>query len=320
LIHRINTAPMTKKVHIAGILFATIFGFSFMFSKVALNHVSPIGLISYRFLIAFLVFELFRRLKWVSIRFEKNHFKLLFWVALFQPFLYFLFETFGLARTTSGEAGMMIAFIPIFVTLLSSIFLKERPNIFQFLCIVLSVSGVVWIQFMKINTGISFEWIGLILLFLAVISAALFNIASRTASKLLTPFEITYFMMLLGAITFNIIYIIQLMIKKSIGTYFTLLGNIEMIVPILYLGIVASIGGFLLVNYALSKAPAHITSIYANLSTLVAVIAGAVLLKERLEYYHLMGSLMIVSGVYGTIRFKGFNLTRARTLKRKDTL
>ena len=308
---------MTKKVHIAGILFATIFGFSFMFSKVALTHVSPIGLIAYRFLIAFVVFEGFRRLKWVTIRFEKRHFQSLFWVALFQPILYFLFETFGLSLTTSGEAGMMIALIPIFVTLLSGVFLKERPNLYQFLCIILSVSGVLWIQFMKSNAGITFEWLGFTLLLMAVLSAALFNIASRKASQTLTPFEITYFMMAFGAVTFNAIYLFQLALQDNLLMYLTLLGNVEMVFPILYLGIIASIGGFLLVNYALSKARAHITSIYANLSTLVAVMAGAVLLRERLEYYHLIGSFMIVSGVYGTIRFKGFTLSRGFANQRK---
>ncbi|PKK87942.1 MAG: hypothetical protein CVV62_02360 [Tenericutes bacterium HGW-Tenericutes-7] len=54
---------MTKKVHLAGISMATIFGFSFMFSKVALVYVSPIGLIAYRFLIAFVVFEILRQFK-----------------------------------------------------------------------------------------------------------------------------------------------------------------------------------------------------------------------------------------------------------------
>ena len=66
---------MNKRVHLAGILFATIFGFTFMFSKVALDYVIPIGLIAYRFLIAFFVIEILRRFKVIHIRFEKKHFK-----------------------------------------------------------------------------------------------------------------------------------------------------------------------------------------------------------------------------------------------------
>jgi drug/metabolite transporter (DMT)-like permease len=295
---------MTKKVHLAGLMMATIFGFSFMFSKVALDYVSPIGLIAYRFLVAFIVFELLRQLKVIKIEFKKSQFKYLFLVALFQPILYFMFETYGLQLTTSGEAGMMIALIPIFVTILSTLILKEKPKGIQLIFILLSVFGVLFIQFMKSSGDLNGELLGFFLLFGAVLSAALFNIASRSASKEVRPFALTYFMMLFGALIFNLIYIINLSVESRLLDYFTNLSHIELLLPILYLGIVASIGGFFLVNFALSKAPAHITSIYSNLSTIVAVIAGALLLGETLLYYHYIGSLMIVCGVYGTVYFR----------------
>jgi drug/metabolite transporter (DMT)-like permease len=301
---------MSKRVHIAGILFASIFGFSFMFSKIILEldsvYISPVGLIAYRFLIAFLTFEVLRLFKVVTIKFNKTQFKYLFMVALFQPILYFLLETYGLSLTSSGEAGMMIALIPIFVTILSSLILKEKPTSIQFLFIILSVSGVLFIQFFKSSNGIQVDFIGFLLLLGAVLSAALFNIASRTASKKLKPHELTYSMMFFGAITFNLIYVIELSLTSSINTYVTNILNIDFILPILYLGIVASIGGFFLVNYALSKAPAHITSIYSNLSTVVAVIAGALILRENLYFYHYIGGFMIITGVYGTIYFRKY--------------
>ena len=297
---------MQKKVHIAGILFATIFGFTFMFSKIALDYVTPIGLIAYRFLIALIIFELLKLFKVIEIHLNKSTIKALMLVAIFQPILYFLTETYGLERTSSGEAGMMIALIPIFVTLLRALILKEKPKLIQIFFILLSVSGVLFIQLSKTSSGLAFEWLGFTLLLGAVLSAALFNIASRSASKTSKPYEVTYFMMLAGAITFNTIYIIQLISEKSLSSYITNLYHIELLIPILYLGIVASIGGFFLVNFALSKVPAHVSSIYSNLSTIVALIAGAVLLSERLYYYHYIGGLMIIIGVYGTVRFNRY--------------
>ena len=294
---------MRRNVHLAGVIYATIFGFTFMFSKVALDYVRPIGLIAYRFLIAIIVLEILRRFKVIHIRFEKKHFKHLFLVALFQPILYFVFETFGIRLTTSGEAGMMITLIPIFVTILSSVILKEAPKKIQIFFILLSVSGVLFIQIMKSSSGLDVNLWGLLLLLGAVISAALFNIASRNASKTLKPYELTYFMMLGGALVFNTLYIIQLSIESRLGDYFTNLSHLELVVPILYLGVIASIGGFFLVNFALSKVPAHVSSIYANLSTIVAIIAGAWLLNEKLYYYHFIGAFMIIIGVYGTVRF-----------------
>lgn len=295
---------MTRNVHIAGILFATIFGFSFLFSKIALDYVTPIGLIAYRFLIAFIVFEILRLTKVIKIKIQRPQIKYLALVALFQPILYFLFETFGLQLVSSGEAGMMIALIPIFVAILSAIIIKEKPKGIQVLFILLSFVGVLFIQLSKLGQEETSQFLGFVLLLLAVISAALFNIASRTAStKSLRPMEVTYFMMLIGAIIFNIIYITQLAIEQRVSDFITNMYQFEIIGPILYLGIVASIGGFFLVNLVLSKVPAHVSSIYANLSTIVAIIAGALLLSESITIFHIIGSIFIITGVYGTVRF-----------------
>ena len=209
----------------------------------------------------------------------------------------------------------MIALIPIFVTLLSALILKEKPKLIQIFFILLSVSGVLFIQLSKSSSGLTFEWLGVTLLLGAVLSAALFNIASRSASKTSKPYEVTYFMMLSGAITFNTIYIIQLISERSLSSYITNLYHIELLIPILYLGIIASIGGFFLVNFALSKVPAHVSSIYSNLSTIVALIAGAVLLSERLYYYHYIGGLMIIVGVYGTVRFNRYANNRPKQIE-----
>jgi drug/metabolite transporter (DMT)-like permease len=293
---------MKKKAHLAGIIFAIIFGFSFLFSKIALGFVSPVGLIAYRFLIAFLIFELLRRFKIITIRFKNARWQDWLVVSLFEPVLYFFFETYGLEHTSSGEAGMMIALIPIFVSLLGAIVLKEKPRLIQYFFIFLSVAGILFIQFAKPGTPAFGETLGFILLFGAVLSAAIFNIASRNASTRLKPYEITYFMMLSAAVVFNCVYLLQLAIGDGMGAYFTNMAHIELLLPILYLGIIASIGGYFLVNYTLSKLPAHVTSIYSNLSTIVAIIAGAVILHEQLLWYHYVGSLMIIIGVYGTVR------------------
>lgn len=301
-----------KFAHLAGLAFSLIFGLTFMFSSIALDHIEPIALISYRFLIAFLVFEILRRVGIAPIRFKKENIKAILSVALMQPVLYFLFETYGLNRTTSAEAGMMIALIPIFATIFSSIILKERPRFIQIVFIMLSVSGVIMIQWMNARGGIDVDIIGFILLLFAVMSAGLFNIASRSASKRMRPHEVTYFMMMIGAISFNLIYIVMLSWRGEIAAYSERFLNVSVIGPVLFLGVVASIGAFGLVNFALSRLEVHVSAIYANISTIVAVIAGAVFLNEPIFWYHYLGALMIVGGVYGTVQ------TNRRHRKRQE--
>lgn len=56
-------------------------------------------------------------------------------------------------------------------------------------------------------------------------------------------------------------------------------------------------------NYALSKIEAAKMSVFGNLRTVVAIFAGVFFLKEKIYYYHIIGSIMIILGVIGTNYF-----------------
>jgi drug/metabolite transporter (DMT)-like permease len=71
--------------------------------------------------------------------------------------------------------------------------------------------------------------------------------------------------------------------------------------------VIASVLGFFFVNYALSQLPAHVSSIYANISTIVSVIAGYFFLNEPVGIYHIIGGILIITGVYGTTRVNAIN-------------
>ncbi|MFA6627469.1 MAG: DMT family transporter [Bacilli bacterium] len=301
---------MKWKAHMAGIGFATIFGCSFLASKIALQYLTPMGLLSFRFLIAFFLFEILRLTHCIQVRFTKQSLSLVWWIVLFQPILYFVFETYGLHYSSSSEAGMMIAMIPVVVALLSSIILKERPTLFQLFCIILSISGIVLIEIMT-HEQTSHQSLGFILLLGAVIAASFYNIFSRKASIKLSPMEITYYMMAGGALVFNGIYMTQRLVSGSAHFYFDGLFHWQPLLALLYLGIASSVVAFFLVNYSLSKLTAPISSLYSNLSTVIAIIAGVVFLKEDLTLYHYIGSAMIILGVYlcVSVKFPNKNAT-----------
>ncbi len=287
--------------YFAGVLFSVIFGFSFMFSKIALDYVTSLQLVAYRFTVAFIFFTVLILLKVVKVGFKGKEVKLLVYTAIFQPVLYFLLETFGLNLSQSNEAGMMIALIPIFVTFFSSIFLKEKPSRLQLVFIMMSVLGVLYINWMNGFDGASLY--GMTFLLLAVMSAAAFNIFSRKSSTQFTPYEITYSMMISGFIVFNLLAIVESIINGSMLNYFTPLMQWNVFGPMLYLGIIASIGGFFLVNYSLGKLEAHVSSIFSNIATIISIAAGTLVLGEDFYLYHFVGSILIILGVYGTVRY-----------------
>ncbi|SHH22143.1 Threonine/homoserine efflux transporter RhtA [Thermosipho atlanticus DSM 15807] len=276
------------KVIISGISMSFIFGLSFLFTKNALDYTSPMNFIAIRFSIA--SFFMLTLLSLKLIRFQKkNYFKLLI-VALFQPILYFLFETSGLVFVPSSEAGILIASIPIFITFLTPFVLKEKIKKINFLFVFTSFFGVVIIiGFNSLKGNIK----GDLLILGAVFSAVFYNFTSRKFSKEFEPIEITSFMMFTGAIFFNILAFL----RKELD--YTALTNTHVLISAVYLGILSSSIAFFLVNYMLSKVSPAQSSIFANLTTVISVFAGAIFRNEQISFNHIIGMILIILGVWG---------------------
>jgi len=127
----------------AGLLGYSIFGFSFLFSKLALELASPFVLLSARFLAAFLVMNLLLLTKKVRLSLRGKPVGSLLLLGLVQPVLYFIFETYGIAMTSASFSGVMIGLVPVMGLIFGVVFLKETCSKFQILCTLLSVVGVV---------------------------------------------------------------------------------------------------------------------------------------------------------------------------------
>jgi len=293
------------KPYLAGVAFATIFGFSFLFAKEALDYVDPLRLLGLRFMLAALVVTALVLGGLVKIHLRGKDLRPLLYVSLLQPVAYFLSETFGLGFISSSQAGMMIALIPILVAVCSALFLKERTSRLQWSFIILSMLGVVLIASQQgAGEGMGSLW-GSLLLFGAVLAAAVFNIVSRKATQTFSPFEITFVMMWVGALVFNTLALVAHLRAGSLPTYGIVLLNTQVLVSLMYLGILSSVVAFFLVNYSLSKLPASQAAVFANVGTVVAVLAGVGLRNEPFYWYSAAGVLMILSGVWGANYFGG---------------
>ncbi|QSZ28233.1 DMT family transporter [Aceticella autotrophica] len=285
--------------YLAGIGMASIFGFSFLFTSIGLDIVPPMELIAYRFLIAATLLTLLWFFKLIKLNYKGKNMWPLFFLSLSEPVIYFVFETYGVKYTSSSLSGLMISLIPVAVTILAVIFLNERPSLYQLLFIILSVIGVVFIILM---TGIdrkNISIIGFIYLLGAVLSAAIYTILARRYSLDFSSIEITFVMMWFGAVFFNL-FDLKRIINKNFYAYFTNLLDYRVFIPVLYLGILSSVVAYILNNFILSKLPVSQASVFANLTTIISIIAGVVIRHETFYWYHVIGSVMILVGIWGT--------------------
>lgn len=289
--------------YISGILVSLIFGFSFMFTKNSLDLMNPLQILAFRFAAAAILLSILLVFGVIKINIKGKKLGGLLALAFMQPVVYFIFETIGIKLTTSSEAGMMMALIPVIVTILGAIFLKEKPTPVQAIFVFASVCGVILIV-MSQGTGSETSSIaGILALLGAVLSAAIYNILSRKMSFKFKPVEITFVMMWMGAIVFNMLALMQEVLYGKLEHYYMPLLNLNSWVPVLYLGILSSVGAFFMVNYMLSKLPASQSSVFSNLTTVVSILAGVFIRGEAFYWTQAAGGIMILLGVWGTNYF-----------------
>ncbi len=301
---------MAKSKTKAGILCALfaniIFGFSFLFSKTALSVSTPLVILAARFTVAFMFLNILCLLGVFKINF-KSLFKspALWFMGLAQPFLYFIFELYGLSLVSSAVSGVIIALVPVAVMLYSNLCLKEKATALQWLFTLISIVGVSAISISS-NNGEKTYTLGILLLLGAVICAAAFNLLSRKQSSAYSPFERTYVMFFVGFIGFNTTAIISL--KQE---FFTILKQSfcepKFIVSIIYLAIISSVLAFLLYNFATSNISAVMASSFSNIIPIVTVLAGILILKEDLKVLDLFFCALIILGVWGVNNFSAKN-------------
>ncbi len=292
---------MQRKNEIWGSLAALIpniiFGFSFLFSKIALEYAHPLIILAVRFTVAFLVLNVMWLLGIVKLNFKGKNLKKIIIMAVMQPLLYFIFELYGINATSSALSGVIISLVPVAVIILSSVFLKEKPTVFQIICSAVSLAAIAAISIMS-NDGAADNLYGILLLLGAVICAAFFNILSRSESGKFTPFERTYMMFLVGSVGFNIIAVAVLR-----GDFLLELTDaavsLEFWGAIGFLAILSSIVAFMLYNYATTKISAVRAASFSNIITVVSVLAGIFIMKEHLSIPQLICCAAIILGVWG---------------------
>ena len=281
---------------------AVIVGFSFLFVKIALASAAPMDILAWRFALSFAVLSLPVLFGRIRIDFRGKPLGRLLPLAAFYPLGFFLFQTYGLQYATSAEAGILNAFAPVLVLIFATVFLKESASGLQRASIVLSVAGVVIIYWMK-GGGIDFSNLsGILLLTGSCAAFAGYSVLARSLLKSFRPMELTWWTLGFGCVIFFAASGIQ---HAASGTWHELLaplGNIRFIASVFYLGILSSLVTAFTANYALSRLEATKAVVFSNLSTVVSIAAGALVLGEPVEIYHLAGSLLIIAGVWGTNR------------------
>ena len=286
-----------------------LYGMSFVFSKAATQEVSTAALLGWRFIAAFIVINICALTGIIKVDLKGKPKMPLVVLSLLFPCIYFIGETAGIRLTTASESGVIIGSIPIMTLIASAVLLKKLPTRFQTAGILTAFVGVV-ITVISVGTSAAFSLKGYLCLAVAVISYALYCVCvdkfsgSGTASgsgraASYTSAEITYAMLTSGAAVFAVLAFADAAARGSVSELITLPVTCPPLLrAMLYQGIGCSVFAFFFNNIALDRIGINGHASFVGLTTVISILSGALILKEKFTVYQIVGAVIIIAGVY----------------------
>lgn len=292
---------MTPKVHpskvltyIASIFAITLWGMSYIWTDklIALN-IPIFYFVFVRILMAGLVLFLFNTAYGRIKRIQRQDLPKFLLLAFFEPFIYFICETFGLKLTGSPTlSAMVIATIPIFSIGAGIIFFKEKVNFINIIGILFSLVGIVMVAMAKGALGEHFIW-GVVLLLVAVISEVGHASITKSLAGNYSSQIIVMYQFLIGAI-----YLFPLFIWKGIdGFNVEVYFSAEVWYPLICLAILCSSLAFSLWVSTIKNLGVAKSSIFSALIPVAAAIIAWVLGHEYLNSRQWIGIVISTAGV-----------------------
>ena len=296
------SAPLsTSKPWLAGLLTCTLFlivclswGTTWLGIKIAVESVPPLTAAGLRFLIAFPLFLSFAVLRKAPLLFPRQSRWFFVFVTLSYFSLPYYLLNYGELHVSSGLTALLFSCMPVFILIFSALFLREKILPTQLLGIAMGFASLFMIirsQGLHLDQA---EWLGVLAILCAAILHALCYVVTKKHGSAISV--ITYNTLPIG-IAGLMLFIVGLNVETPVFKDITA----RSWGALLYLGLVASVGGFIVYFILLKRLSPVLLSFVFIIFPVFALLIGA-----WYEGTPVSRELML----YSTILLAGFAITK----------
>jgi len=277
-------------VYMAIFLSMVFWSLSFIWYKDAYQHFGPMATVFLRLVISGTMLV---AISWLTgnLKPQKIHYKYFLLAAFFEPFLYFMGESFGMQKVSSVTAAVVISTIPVLSPIVTSFFYPEKHSKLNILGIIISFIGV---AIVIMNGGMHFEASvpGVLLMFVAVFAAIGYAMALKKLTPHYKPLTIVAIQNSIGAVMFAPFFLIF--------DWHTLFMGItsQSLIPIFKLAVFSSSIAFILFAYGVSHIGITKANTFTNLIPVLTSVFAFFLLNESFTSFKIIGIIIVVSGLF----------------------
>lgn len=235
-------------------------------------------------------------------------------IGLFQVTFYFSLQYIGMRYTTAANTALIVNTRPVFVALLSAVWLHERLDRAQMTGISVAFLGVALLTLGQGKTqfGLSTSRaLGDFLILLNAISGAVAIILLKRMLRRYSPLLTAAYTTTAGALGLLVLALIELATGQASGAFSQ--GATASWIAVVFMAVFNTVIPYLLWYSALSQLTTTETTIFLYLTPLISVLLSALVLNEPVGLGLLMGGALILAGAYVTVRAsRGSQQGRAR--------
>ena len=283
--------------------------------KEALVVFTPLTLIVLRFTLAVVLMVaiglLFRHNEILGLqRAEKKDIPLFILGGLFQPFLYFIFETYtydSFASPTIAEA--MLSTQPVLAPIFAFALLRERITRYNIIGILISTIGMLLLLLLvgSDNFALGNSW-GILLAFLTVSMSVSYSIILRRIPSHYSPLSIVFYVQSFSLLLFYILWG-----GAWAFTPFQPLEPLEPLEPLqlqkallsaLYLALFASVAAFVLFCYTVRRIGVTRANVFNNVRPVFTAMMMLIFFSEELPLWKWIGIIIIIIGLFISQKYR----------------
>jgi drug/metabolite transporter (DMT)-like permease len=282
----------THKAYLALAATSFIWGSTWVASKFAVQHAPGLQVSATRQLIAGVIFISFFKLRGEPFP-KLSELRSLLITAFFLLIIANGLSTWSIMYVSSGLGALIGALYPLFVVIIEMIFFKTRVKPLTFIGLFLGIAGIGFVFYDSAFHHQPENYLfGVALGLIATLSWSIGTILVARKKRNINPYYGMGWQMFMSApfITAMAFATDQHIPVSQIPA--------QSWGAISYLILAGSCTAFVCFIYSMKHLPAAISSLYAYINPIVAILIGAVVLKEKLTTDLLIGTVITIAGVY----------------------
>lgn len=275
-----------------------IWGTTWIFIKIGLEDLPPIGFAAFRFILAALILAVIIKVQKIPLPSTRSEWKLIALTGVLQFSINYSTVFWSEQYISSGLAAVLQAMITVFGLLLAWIFLpEERITKLKIFAVMLGIVGVGVIFAEQLRVESIWAFAGCAAIVVGSYAAAQASILVKAKGGGLHPASLLFGQMLWGL---PLIIVYSLVQEGNPLNYHW---SWRAVLCILYLTILGTIAAFWLYYVLLSKIESTKAMMISLVTPLIAVVIGAIFLGERLPAQTFAGGILIMASI-GLIVFR----------------